>query len=175
MAPTVFWRVLRSPLGPLTVVECDDGPLVIEFAGRPGAESWAERVRARVPGVTIELGGCDGVVHWLEHYFDGRMAQPAYPEHLARWLAPSAAQEAVWRALCEIPPGETRSYEDIAHRTGLNPRVVGQLNGANHLAVLIPCHRVVGKNGALVGYGGGLDRKRWLLDHELRAVGLGIR
>ncbi len=84
----------------------------------------------------------------------------------------SEPQEAVWRALCNIPFGETRSYEDIAVATGLHPRAVGQLNGSNHLAILIPCHRVVGKDGGLVGYGGGLETKRWLLDHELRTVGL---
>jgi O-6-methylguanine DNA methyltransferase len=71
--------------------------------------------------------------------------------------------------------GETRSYEAVAEETGLTARVVGQASGANHLALLIPCHRVVGKDGALVGYGGGLQRKRWLLDHELRLTGLVLR
>ena len=77
--------------------------------------------------------------------------------------------------MCDIPLGQTRSYEDIAQASGLNPRLAGQLVGSNQLAILIPCHRVVGKHGELVGYGGGLPRKRWLLDHELRTAGLVLR
>ena len=96
----------------------------------------------------------------------------AYPEHLSGYLAVSPSQEAVWRALTTIPFGETRSYEEIATITGIHPRAVGQLNGSNHLAILLPCHRVVGKDGGLTGYGGGLETKAWLLDHELRSVGL---
>ena len=73
------------------------------------------------------------------------------------------------------PLGETRSYDDIARATRLHPRQIGWLVAANHLAILIPCHRVVGKDGSLVGYGGGLAKKRWLLDHELRTAGVVLR
>ena len=80
-------------------------------------------------------------------------------------------QRTVWRALREIPCGETWSYLDLARRIG-NPaavRAVGLANGANPIGVVIPCHRVIGSNGTLTGYGGGLERKRWLLAHERRA------
>jgi O-6-methylguanine DNA methyltransferase len=82
---------------------------------------------------------------------------------------------AVFKALRKIPVGETRSYGDLARATGQVPRQIGQLVGSNHLAIIIPCHRVVGQDGTLVGYGGGLERKRWLLDHELRCAGVVLR
>ena len=74
----------------------------------------------------------------------------------------------VWRALRDIPAGETRSYQDIAVILG-NPkgvRAVGMANGRNPLSIIVPCHRVIGKNGTLMGYAGGLKRKKWLLEHE---------
>lgn len=81
----------------------------------------------------------------------------------------SGFQQRVWLALREIPFGETRSYGDIAARLGLGPsasRAVGLANGANPLSIVVPCHRVIGANGALTGFGGGLERKRFLLDLE---------
>jgi O-6-methylguanine DNA methyltransferase len=82
---------------------------------------------------------------------------------------------AVYRCLRKIRFGETRSYDDIARATGLHPRQIGWLVAGNHLAILIPCHRVIGKDGGLVGYGGGLAAKRWLLNHELRKAGVVLR
>ena len=76
----------------------------------------------------------------------------------------------MWKALCEIPCGETRSYADIARRIR-NPaavRAVGLANGANPVGIVVPCHRVIGANGTLTGYGAGVERKRWLLEHESR-------
>jgi methylated-DNA-[protein]-cysteine S-methyltransferase len=79
-------------------------------------------------------------------------------------------QQRVWRALLEIPFGETESYGQLARRIGAPnaARAVGMANGKNPIAIIIPCHRVIGTSGALVGYGGGLPRKRWLLEHEAR-------
>ena len=112
---------------------------------------------------------------WLDRNYNNRELVPAYPEHLRRWFDLSPAQVGVFKTLRKIPLGETRSYDDVARATGLHPRQIGWLVSANHLAILIPCHRVVGKDGGLVGYGGGLTRKRWLLDHELRAAGVVLR
>lgn len=77
-------------------------------------------------------------------------------------------QQKVWQALCSIPYGETRSYQDIAKQIGSPKavRAVGTANGKNPLCIIVPCHRVVGKNGQLTGYSGGLSRKQWLLDLE---------
>lgn len=85
-------------------------------------------------------------------------------------LQPSGTefQRAVWQALAEIPYGETRSYGQIAQQIGRPKaaRAVGMANNRNPIAVIVPCHRVIGANGTMVGYAGGLDRKTWLLDHE---------
>jgi len=112
---------------------------------------------------------------WLDEYFAGSPRPFPYPEHLRRWFDLSPAQVAVFKILKKIPLGETRSYDDVARATALHPRQIGWLVSANHLAILIPCHRVVGKDGGLVGYGGGLTRKRWLLNHELRSAGVVLR
>jgi len=77
-------------------------------------------------------------------------------------------QRRVWQALREIPPGETRSYREIARQLGTHPRAVGSANGANPVCIAIPCHRVIGADGKLSGYAWGEDRKRWLLAHERR-------
>jgi methylated-DNA-[protein]-cysteine S-methyltransferase len=168
----IEWTSYQSPVGVLTILEAREGPLIVEFAERTGRLHLAERLRERAPGALIDAGPCRQSTAWLTAYFAGRPRPLPYPDHLARYLSVSASQEAVWRALTAIPFGETRSYEEIATATGIHPRAVGQLNGSNHLAILIPCHRVVGKDGGLVGYGGGLETKGWLLDHELRSVGL---
>jgi AraC family transcriptional regulator of adaptative response/methylated-DNA-[protein]-cysteine methyltransferase len=90
-------------------------------------------------------------------------------------LAPSGSpfQNAVWEALKTIPPGETWSYAQLARIVGRPKavRAVGAANGCNQLAIVIPCHRVIGANGELVGYAGGVARKRWLLEHERRSLG----
>ncbi|HEU4698942.1 MAG TPA: methylated-DNA--[protein]-cysteine S-methyltransferase [Gemmatimonadales bacterium] len=171
----IHWTSYPCPVGPLTLVECEAGALVVEFPARALRLGWQERVRALHPRATVEMGPCAATREWLDGYFAGQPAPFPFPYHLGKFFDLSPAQVVVARALWEIPFGETRSYDDIARATGLHPRQVGQLVGANHLAICIPCHRVVGKQGDLVGYGGGLPRKRWLLDHELRAAGLVLR
>ena len=101
----------------------------------------------------------------LAAYFAGELTQFTLP------LAPSGTpfQLAVWNALCDIPYGRTASYGDIAHAVGAPPsasRAVGTANGRNPIAVVVPCHRVIGADGGLVGFGGGLERKRRLLTLE---------
>lgn len=166
------WTSYDSPIGPLFLVECPDGPLVVEFPRRSARLRWAERISAHRGSVTVAAGPCRATVERLERYFANEGAASPWPSYLADWLPPTQSQEAVWRAICDIPFAETRSYQQVAEAAGLHPRHTGQLVGANHLAILIPCHRVVGADGALVGYGGGLARKRKLLDHELRVSGV---
>ena len=101
----------------------------------------------------------------LEAYFAGDI--PAIDKLPVR-AGGTAFQQRVWTALREIPPGTTTSYGELAKRLG-NPaatRAVGRANGANPIGIVVPCHRVIGADGSLTGYGGGMDRKRWLLDHE---------
>jgi len=171
----VEWTSYDSPLGMLTVVECEAGPLVIEYPNRAVTIKWAVRLRAAVPELHIAQGSCRTTCSWLADYFAGVPRPVPSLDHLKRWFDLSPAQVAVFRELRRIPLGETRSYDDIARATRLHPRQIGWLVSANHLAILIPCHRVVGKDGSLVGYGGGLAKKRWLLDHELRSAGVVLR
>ena len=107
----------------------------------------------------------------LDEYFDGRRTDFDLP--LA--MAGSEFQRRVWRALQEIPYGETISYGEQARRLGppATPRNVGATNGRNPISIIVPCHRVVGSDGSLTGYGCGLERKRMLLDLEAGALTLG--
>jgi methylated-DNA-[protein]-cysteine S-methyltransferase len=108
----------------------------------------------------------------LRAFFKGELERFDLP------LCPEGAefQQRVWRALCQIPFGSTISYGELARRLG-NPaasRAVGLANGSNPIAIIIPCHRVIGSNGKLTGYGGGLENKQWLLDFERRQLSLGF-
>jgi len=104
----------------------------------------------------------------LDHYFAGELDDFDLPLN-----APGTAfQRAVWQALREIPYGSTMSYREVAERVG-NPlamRAVGSANSRNPISIIVPCHRVVGSDGKLIGYAGGFSAKRWLLDHEIRTA-----
>jgi methylated-DNA-[protein]-cysteine S-methyltransferase len=105
----------------------------------------------------------------LQQAFEAYFAGDARALEAVAWTASGTAfQRGVWDALCSIPAGETLSYAGLAARIGAPTavRAVGLANGANPLALVVPCHRVIGANGSLTGYGGGLPRKRWLLEHE---------
>ncbi|HUJ26972.1 MAG TPA: methylated-DNA--[protein]-cysteine S-methyltransferase [Myxococcales bacterium] len=99
----------------------------------------------------------------IRAYFDGDIEAleklPAEPEG-------TPFQKRVWKALREIPVGRTWSYRQLAERVGSHPRAVGSANGANPVALIVPCHRVIAADGSLCGYGAGLGRKRWLIAHE---------
>lgn len=160
----LFLDRIDTPLGELLVVADAGGRLrLVGFSdGHPRVERELEAQgqlkRARDPG---------GFSSALRAYFDGDLAAIeglSVGDHGTRF------QRAVWNALREIPCGETRSYADIARRIR-NPqavRAVGLANGANPVGIVVPCHRVIGANGTLTGYGAGVERKRWLLEHESR-------
>jgi methylated-DNA-[protein]-cysteine S-methyltransferase len=108
----------------------------------------------------------------LEQYFAGERSEFDIPLDLRG----SGFQRSVWDALLTIPYGETRSYGEIARQIGRpdRARAVGAANGRNPVSIVVPCHRVIGADGSLVGYGGGLERKRWLLEHEAGVAQLAI-
>lgn len=112
-----------------------------------------------------------GVVTALQRYFEGDLA---VLDGLLADPGGTPFQTRVWHALRSVPPGTTLSYAELAGRIGSPSavRAVGAANGANPIPVVIPCHRIIGANGQLVGYGGGLDRKTWLLRHEGAYPGL---
>ncbi len=147
----------ESPHGPLLVAIDRGGLRHVEFmqGERPviPAPEWRRDEAALAPFLTQ-----------FDAYFTGRLQRFDLP--LA--ARGTAFQQAVWQALCDIPYGETVSYLDIAQAIG-NPkavRAVGAANGQNPLSIIVPCHRVIGRSGALTGYGGGLPIKRWLLALE---------
>lgn len=162
--------VIDSMVGPLTIV-AEDGQIRCLYMDlqrhRPAADELGEpdpRGRGAEP--------FKAAAEQLDAYFAGELTAFDLP------LAPrgSEFQQRVWAALQEIPYGETESYGDLAERIG-SPgaaRAVGLANGKNPIGIVIPCHRVVGSDGSLTGYGGGLDRKRQLLDLELAVSGAAL-
>ncbi len=159
MAAPLFLREVPSPLGILTLAGDDQTLRGLWLAGQRYF-GGPFRLQDCPPGDTPPL---QAAVRWLEHYFAGHRPDP----HTLP-LAPEGTpfQQRVWAALLEIPYGATVTYGDLAARLGSAPRAVGTAVGRNPLSILIPCHRVVGAGGALTGYAGGVERKRWLLEFE---------
>jgi methylated-DNA-[protein]-cysteine S-methyltransferase len=157
---TGAWAVIPSPVDDLLAV-CDGEALTgLQFA--PASRRWPDQDRLP-PDDGLPLFA--QVRDQLGEYFAGRRRTFDVP--LA--LHGSKFQLSVWQALREIPYGTTCSYGDLAARLGLPPgasRAVGLANGANPVPIIVPCHRVIGADGALTGFGGGLPRKRFLLDVE---------
>ena len=144
---------LHTPLGEVTISEDGDAIVALDWGRGRDQEATPLLRQAR---------------DQLQEYFDGKRMSFGLP------LAPEGSefQKRVWAALCAIPPGETRSYADIARTIGSAPRAVGGANGANPIPLFIPCHRVIAADGTLGGYSGGDGpaTKRYLLDHESRAL-----
>ncbi len=155
---------IESPIGPLVVAAREGRVCVVAFAD--DAAVVVGRLERHVgPLEQIVVADPGGGVSALNRYFSGEVAAI---DEVAVDLIGTAFQRDVWGALRSIPVGETTSYRAIAAGIG-SPgavRAVGSANGANPIVVIVPCHRVVRSDGALGGYGGGLDRKRWLLAHE---------
>jgi methylated-DNA-[protein]-cysteine S-methyltransferase len=154
--------VIDSPYGPLTLVADDDGALcglyMTDQRHRPPEENFGERDETPF----------SEAIDQLQAYFAAELKEFT----LELRLHGTPFQRTVWDQLRRIPYGETRSYGDLADALG-NPgasRAVGLANGRNPIGIIVPCHRVVGANGSLTGYGGGLDRKKRLLDFESGAA-----
>ena len=156
-APTRRHTRVPSPIGALLLVAEDDALCGLYTNVESG---WLPR---------IEIGPSDDstlpeVRRQLDEYFAG--TRQTFDLHIR--LHGTAFQRQVWDALMKIPFGQTRSYGEQARHIGLPdaPRAVGAANGQNPVSIIVPCHRVIGANGALTGYAGGIERKRWLLAHE---------
>ena len=154
-----------TPIGSMTAVASDKALLLLEFNNRRALASELGQLERHFG--TVELGTnsvLESLKLHLRNYFAGLSSDFQLPtlQHGSKF------EEDVWQALKQIPPGQTRSYGDIANQIGEpeKSREVGQANGANKISIIVPCHRVIGADGSLVGYGGGLWRKKWLLDHE---------
>lgn len=149
--------LVESPVGPLMLHAAADGVTGLSLDG-------ARMARARVDGTRDAAAHLDALASQLDEYFDGSRTEFDVP--LA--LDGSSFQREVWHALRAIPYGETVSYGELATRIGRPgaQRAVGLANGQNPVAIVVPCHRVIGADGSLTGYGGGLERKRYLLALE---------
>lgn len=167
-AECIFTELIESPLGPLVAGATPEGVCLLEFSERRRLEKQFVVLRRRfqqpvLPGTNTHL---QHLRQELAAYFAGDLTTFSVP-----LVYPgSDFQETVWQQLQRIPYGETRCYEQLAQEIGFPKaaRAVGTANGWNRIAILIPCHRVVTKDGQLGGYGGGKWRKQWLLDLEKR-------
>jgi methylated-DNA-[protein]-cysteine S-methyltransferase len=157
-------NILPSPVGPLTLASRGERVCLLLFGGDEGKaratlKRWygAEAIQAHPDPA--------GAAARLEEYFGGRLDAL---DGIDVELNGTPFQTRVWETLRTIRAGTTAAYADIARAIAAPAaiRAVGAANGANPIAVIVPCHRVIGSNGSLTGYGGGLDRKRWLLEHE---------
>ena len=163
-ATQTYYTVLSSPIDELLLVGDGThltGIYMDEHADGPGIGPDWQRDDAPFADAIAQL----------QAYFAGECTAFDLP------LAPRGTpfQQRVWQALGEIPYGQTVSYAEIARRIGQPNavRAVGRANGSNPISIVVPCHRVIGSSGSLTGYGGGLDRKRWLLAHEANVVAQG--
>ena len=157
---------IESPLGELIAGATDDGICLLEFYGGKRAVTEAEDL-VRLLEQPLEEGMNEHLTKLiieLDQYFNGSLMEFSVP-----LVTPGTDfQKAVWKKLLDIPYGTTRSYQEQANSLNKpdSVRAVANANGMNRISIVIPCHRVIGSNGRLTGYGGGLRRKRWLLDHE---------
>jgi methylated-DNA-[protein]-cysteine S-methyltransferase len=156
---------LKTPIGELALASEGDALCVLYFDAK---KADVQRVLSRYHSgeVMLEAGRCPSTIkRALQSYFEGDLEAI---DRIPVKTGGSGFQRSVWRALREIPVGSTISYGRLAKKLG-NPnasRAVGLANGSNPIGVVLPCHRVIGSDGSLTGYGGGLPRKRWLLAHE---------
>lgn len=167
VAEPVRWYIeVATPIGQLVVASEDDAIVGVYMEshrhGPVDRDSWLPDVNETRPVLNASRVQ-------LEEYFGGR--RMAFDLKLR--ARGTEVQQSVWKVLSDIPFGETRSYGEIAAIIG-NPkasRAVGAANGRNPISIIVPCHRVIGSNGSLTGFGGGIERKEWLLAHEARVSG----
>jgi AraC family transcriptional regulator, regulatory protein of adaptative response / methylated-DNA-[protein]-cysteine methyltransferase len=161
---------MDSPIGKMIVGSTDKGCCVLEFHDRGGVEKISLAIKKRYRREVV-LGKCslnDMVVDQMTEYFAGTRTDFDLPLDIVG----TPFEKSIWQELLATPFGKTRSYGEVGAAVG-NPqasRAVGRANGANRISIIVPCHRIIEANGNLRGYGGGLWRKRWLLDHEQKVL-----
>jgi methylated-DNA-[protein]-cysteine S-methyltransferase len=160
----IEYRTIDSPIGPLTLAGCDSGLTnlrMVDQTYEPSRAGWSPNSRA-----------FNEAVDQLHAYFAGELTD----FEIELDLRGTEFQRRVWKALLTIPYGETRSYGEIAEQIGAPgaARAVGLANGHNPIAIIVPCHRVIGANGNLTGFGGGLGRKRTLLELEKQQTSMNL-
>lgn len=163
----IFFQHFDSPLGEMVAAATDDGLCLLEFADRRMLPTeWKELQKRLNAGLTEQSHPLlqDAIIQTRE-YFAGERKTFSVPLQMPG----TPFQQQVWKELLEIPYGVTRSYKKQSERMG-NPeaiRAVARANGQNRIAIIIPCHRIIGEDGSMTGYGGGIWRKKKLLELEL--------
>ncbi|QDP73327.1 bifunctional transcriptional activator/DNA repair protein Ada [Legionella israelensis] len=166
----VYASWLDTKLGPMLAISSDSALYLLEFVDRRGLEREVEHLKRKTKAILLpgKPSPILSIEKELTDYFNGHLKN----FKTKVFLSGSAFQQKVWKELRKIPYGETRSYSDIAKSIGQPSayRAVARANGANPLAIIIPCHRVINENGELGGYGGGIVRKEWLIHLEKSRV-----
>jgi len=170
---SLFTKYIETPVGPMWMAANDEGICLFEFEDRRRIEQIMKRI-THLLNTDFVVG--DHRYHALleaqmNEYFAGTRKEFDLPLNLVG----SEFQKKVWTGLLDIPYGKTRSYKEQSIYLGDEKaiRAVAGANGQNSIAIIVPCHRVIGSSGSLTGYGGGLPRKQWLLDHESKYSGKG--
>ena len=165
---------IETPLGEMVAGATDDGICLLEFIGRRMLPTEYKDL-TRLLKTTLGVGDnihLKSLSSQLNEYFTGDRIE----FNLSLITSGTDFQQAVWKELLKIPYGTTRSYQQQADALSRSDsvRAVANANGMNRISIIIPCHRVIGSDGRLTGYGGGLKRKRWLLDHEKKYSGKAV-
>jgi len=167
----IFTKQIETPLGGMLAGATDEGICLFDFEYRKMMSSIQKRICTGLDSEMQEGGHkyFDVLEKQIGEYFSGIRKEFDLP----LLLVGTPFQKDVWNALIQIPYGETRSYkrQSIALGNEKAIRAVAGANGENGIAIIVPCHRVIGENGSLTGYGGGLWRKKWLLEHEAKHSG----
>ena len=172
MSPTLLQKVIASPTGPLLILTSEKGLCSVEFQ-LPDRRALLQKRLDRWHSTPKLMDGENEITRlttaWLEQYFQGKFAGLKIPPLDVRG---TDFELATWEELKNIPFGQTVTYGQLAGRLGKpqGARAVGGCVGRNPIAIIIPCHRVIGGDGSLTGFGGGLENKKWLLEHERRAA-----
>ena len=159
---------LETPIGAMKLIVKDEKLVLLDFADN--AARIHKLLEKRFQGYTLEEAARSEFSSAVSAYFAGELS---LIHKLPVDSGGTTFQQSVWNALKGIPAGRTWSYLELARAVG-NPaavRVVGMTNGLNPISLAYPCHRVIGANGSLTGYAGGLERKKWLLEHEAKFAG----
>jgi len=162
----VYASTISTPIGTMLVLETQRGICLLEFADRKELEHEIQAFLQKAKGKLFEGG--DNFFALLSEELDAYFRDSSSPFSVPLDMFGSEFQKQLWKTLIEIPVGQTRSYSQVAEMIGKPQaiRAMGHANARNPIAIVIPCHRLIGVNGSLKGYGGGIWRKEWLLQHE---------
>jgi AraC family transcriptional regulator of adaptative response/methylated-DNA-[protein]-cysteine methyltransferase len=167
----VFTEIIETPIGNMVAGSTEDGICLLEFTDRRMLNTEYKIISKYLKDEICEghTAHIESITKELREYFEGRRKSFTIP----LVFTGTGFQKSVWNELLRIPFGSTRSYSKQAESVGdiSSVRAVANANGMNKISIVVPCHRVIGENGHLTGYGGGLWRKKWLIDHEKKFSG----